>query len=144
MEKTIIIQSIEELKIAAQKILTLYKEKVFIFYGKMGAGKTTFIKTICNELRVVDNVTSPTFSIVNEYKNNGESIYHFDFYRIKNENEAFDLGFEEYLYSGNYCFIEWPQKINTLLPENFVKINIVAEQETRIITMQLYRNGEPQ
>ena len=91
----------------------------------MGAGKTSLIKELCNYMNVEDIVCSPTFAIVNEYKTNeGESIFHFDFYRIKSEKEAYDIGYEDYFYSGNYCFIEWSEKITELLPEKYVKIQI--------------------
>ena len=100
------------------------ERKVFAFYGKMGAGKTTFIKAICEALGVEDVVTSPTFAIVNEYKAPSGSVYHFDFYRIKNLREAYDIGCEEYFYSGQPCFIEWPELIEELLPEDAVRVNI--------------------
>ena len=100
-------------------------ERVFAFYGAMGAGKTTFIKAICRELGSSDYVTSPTFALINEYTtSNGSVIYHFDFYRIKKLEEAFDLGYEDYIYSGNYCFIEWPEMIEQLLPEGIVEVRI--------------------
>lgn len=92
-------------------------------------GKTTLIKELCKQLGVVENVSSPTFSIVNEYEAKEEKIYHFDFYRLKDEQEAFDLGYEEYFYSGNYCFVEWPEKIENLLPENAVSISITGNSE---------------
>src|SRR5690606_32906579 len=100
----------------------------------MGAGKTTIIKALCEELGVKEHVTSPTFSIVNEYTGNSGLIYHFDFYRLKNEQEAYDLGYEEYFYSGNYCFVEWPQKIESLLPQNAfsIYIDINADQSRRV------------
>lgn len=103
---------------------------VFAFYGKMGAGKTTFIKAVCEELGVTDVVNSPTFSIVNEYRSEttGELIYHFDFYRIKKLDEVYDMGYEDYFYSGAVCFIEWPELIEELLPGEAVKVEI-AEQE---------------
>jgi tRNA threonylcarbamoyladenosine biosynthesis protein TsaE len=98
---------------------------VFAFYGEMGAGKTTFIKAICEKLGVEDVINSPTFAIVNEYRSNsGELIYHFDFYRIKDEIEAFDFGYEDYFFSGAICFIEWPEKIENLLPSDVVKVTI--------------------
>ena len=101
------------------------EERVFAFYGSMGAGKTTFIKAICHELGSSDYVTSPTFALINEYTTaNGSVIYHFDFYRIKKLEEAFDLGYEDYIYSGNYCFVEWPEMIDQLLPEGIVKVRI--------------------
>lgn len=103
---------------------------VFAFYGKMGAGKTTFIKAVCEALGVTDVVNSPTFSIVNEYRSEttGELIYHFDFYRIKKLDEVYDMGYEDYFYSGAVCFIEWPELIEELLPGDAVKVEI-AEQE---------------
>jgi len=95
--------------------------RIFLFYGDMGAGKTTLIKSLCKALGSTDNITSPTFSIINEYAGPNK-IYHFDFYRLKSQTEALDIGCEEYFYSGNYCFIEWPEKIPDLLPDHFVKI----------------------
>jgi len=107
--------------------------RVFALYGSMGAGKTTFIKAICSVLGVADIVQSPTFSIVNEYKTvAGDSIYHFDFYRIRKTEEAFDIGYEDYLYSGTYCFMEWPEMIETLLPVDTVRIRITGENQRLI------------
>lgn len=121
----IILNSLLDLEEAAKKLLYFNKEyKVFVFYGEMAAGKTTFIKAICAELGVVDTVSSPTFSIVNEYEGNGRRIYHFDFYRIKTIQEAFDIGYEEYFYSGDICLIEWPEKVEELLPDHYVKVEI--------------------
>jgi len=98
---------------------------VFAFYGKMGAGKTTLIKSFCRALDVIDEVNSPTFSIVNEYFTSAEeSVYHFDFYRIKKIEEVYDIGYEEYIYSENYCFMEWPELIVELLPPTYVYISI--------------------
>jgi tRNA threonylcarbamoyladenosine biosynthesis protein TsaE len=122
--------------IAAKLLAEAGTERVFALYGNMGAGKTTFIKALCHELGVNEIVTSPTFNIVNEYvTGTGVVIYHFDFYRIKSESEAFDLGFENYLYSGNYCFIEWPEKIAPLLPEHHAAIAITVTGEERVITL---------
>lgn len=104
-------------------------QKILLFYGEMGAGKTTFIKAFCAALGVEDTVSSPTFSIVNEYHYPQGIIYHFDFYRLKNQTEALDLGVEEYLDSGEYCLIEWPEKIPDLLPENYLKINIEVQPD---------------
>ncbi len=121
----------------AQQILSFAREeKIFLFYGEMGAGKTTLIKQISLALGTLDHTSSPTFSIVNEYKTDNEPIFHFDFYRLKNQNEALDLGYEDYFYSGNYCFVEWPEKIPDLLPESFIKIEIIILSENeRIINI---------
>lgn len=120
-------ESLSDLNDAAQKILSFAKkERIFVFYGEMGAGKTTLINTLCEILEVEDQTSSPTFSIVNEYQSAKGTIYHFDFYRIKNQAEAFDLGYEDYFYSGDYCFIEWPEKIPDLLPEHYIRIDITV------------------
>jgi|SRR5476651_175316 len=98
--------------------------KIFLFHGEMGAGKTTLIKALCAALGTDENISSPTFSIVNEYLIPKGKIYHFDFYRLKNQTEALDMGYEEYFYSGEYCFIEWPEQIADLLPDHYLDINI--------------------
>ena len=131
------IPSINDLPAAASAIIDFAADqKIFLFYGNMGAGKTTLIKSLCKQLGTDDNVTSPTFAIVNEYTGAQSNIYHFDFYRLKNQSEAMDLGFEEYLYSGNYCFIEWPEKIPDLLPLHYVIVKIQAQDDnSRTITV---------
>ncbi len=110
----------------AKSILEAFpNDRIFAFFGEMGAGKTTLIKDFCKVLGVKGNTSSPTFALVNEYKTeSGKSIYHFDMYRIEDPSEAIRIGFEEYLESGNFCFIEWPEKIHNLLPPSFVQINI--------------------
>lgn len=132
---TIEIKSLEELNSAAKSILQQFPEsRVFLFYGQMGAGKTTFINAICQELGVQDHTSSPTFSIVNEYHSSSGTLFHFDFYRLKDELEAYDMGYEEYFYSGNYCFIEWSEKIPNLIPENAIKVEIkTTDNQHRII-----------
>ena len=134
----VIIRSIEELPALASKITKAYSKKVIAFYGDMSAGKTTFIKYLCQELGVDPSlVNSPTYAIVNEYEARGDQlIFHFDFYRIKDENEAFDMGYENYFYSNHYCFIEWPEKIANLLPENRLQIHIESEANMRIFTIE--------
>ncbi len=130
------INSLSELNDAAKQLLTIADtETIFLFYGEMGAGKTTFINNICSHLGVTEHTSSPTFSIVNEYHGKERKIYHFDFYRIKTQTEAFDLGYEEYFYSDSYCFIEWPEKIPDLLPKSYVKIElkIISETEREIV-----------
>ena len=128
-----IINSEKELRLVAEEILKQAgNRKVFAFYGEMGAGKTTLIKALCQYMQVENVVNSPTFAIVNEYfSNEYKTIYHFDFYRIDTPEEAFDMGYEEYFYSGYYCFIEWPEKIEPLLPDNVfsIKINILGSQK---------------
>ena len=111
---------------AREFVANMGESTVFAFYGKMGAGKTTFIKAVCEELGVEDVITSPTFSIVNEYRSatTDELIYHFDFYRIKKIEEVYDMGYEDYFYSGALCFIEWPELVEELLPEDAVKVEI--------------------
>ena len=109
---------------AAELLICSGDRRVFLFYGEMGTGKTTLIKAICQQLGVTDATSSPTFSIVNEYASPQGAVYHFDFYRIKSEQEALDLGYEEYFYSGNYCFVEWPERIASLLPPNTVSIQM--------------------
>jgi tRNA threonylcarbamoyladenosine biosynthesis protein TsaE len=133
-EKVTTIKSLDK---AAKKLIGQFPDqRVFAFYGKMGAGKTTFIQAVCRVLGTSDNVTSPTFALINEYKTEtGNSIFHFDFYRIKDLEEAYDLGYEDYFYSGNYCLIEWPEKIETLLPQNYVEVKIeVQENGDRLIS----------
>ena len=121
-----VIKNPEGLQDAAKTFLRRFPfPGVFAFYGEMGAGKTTFIKALCRELQVQDTVTSPSFALVNEYRTKqGEMVFHFDFYRIKSIREAFDLGYEEYFFGASYCFIEWPEKIEELLPETVVNVNI--------------------
>ncbi len=129
------IQSLEHIRQAAEHFVdNMGSARVFAFYGKMGAGKTTFIKAICECLEVEDVITSPTFAIVNEYHSEklGDSIYHFDFYRIKKLEEVYDMGYEDYFYSGRLCFLEWPGLIEELLPADAVKVTISeAEDGTR-------------
>ncbi len=123
------IKNIETIREAAQEFINhIGNHRVFAFYGEMGAGKTTFIKAICEELGVEDVITSPTFAIVNEYTSNDGPIYHFDFYRIKKLEEVYDMGFEDYFYSGALCFIEWPELIEEVLPEDAVKVSIKEEE----------------
>ena len=123
----------------ASKLLELLEERrVVAFYGDMGAGKTTLIKAICDKLKVIDSTSSPSFGLINEYSLEKDLlVYHFDFYRIRSIEEAFDLGYEEYFYSGNYCFIEWPEKIQSLLPDDTVKISIrVNENDCRVLELE--------
>lgn len=122
-------------EVARQFVDQMGDHKIFAFYGKMGAGKTTFIKAMCEELGVTDVINSPTFAIVNEYMDGkGEAIYHFDFYRIKRVEEVYDIGFDEYIYSGNLCLMEWPELIEQLLPEETVRIDIMENPDgTRVI-----------
>ena len=125
------VESEAQLEKAAEELLRFAGDRrVFLFEGEMGAGKTTFIKSICNVLGVEQLVSSPTFSIVNEYPSPGGLVYHFDFYRLKDETEAYDLGYEDYFYSGNYCFVEWPSRVRNLWPDNSVMVDI------------RFRNGE--
>ncbi|MCE4563839.1 tRNA (adenosine(37)-N6)-threonylcarbamoyltransferase complex ATPase subunit type 1 TsaE [Maribellus sp. CM-23] len=134
------VESLSALSEAAKELISIFPdERVFAFYGKMGAGKTTFIQSICRELGSRDNITSPTFALINEYNTaKMESIFHFDFYRIKDIEEAFDLGYEDYIYSGSYCLIEWPEMIEPLLPEKMVEVKIeVSEDGTRQISAQI-------
>jgi tRNA threonylcarbamoyladenosine biosynthesis protein TsaE len=130
--RKIIINNIDNIRKCATEFITYIDDKtVFAFEGDMGAGKTTFIKAICEELGVKDVINSPTFSIINEYRNHisGESIYHFDLYRINKINEAQEIGIEDYLHSGSLCFIEWPEKIKNLLPENTLYISIKEKSD---------------
>ena len=123
---------------AKQFIANIGDSTVFAFYGNMGAGKTTFVKAVCEELGVDDVITSPTFSIVNEYRSEqtGELIYHFDFYRVKKIEEVYDMGFEDYFYSGALCFIEWPELCEEVLPDDTVKVSIKEEPDgSRTITL---------
>lgn len=133
------VYSLDELNSVAGKLITHFpNERVFAFYGKMGAGKTTFIQAVCRAIGSTDNVTSPTFALINEYMTKEmNSIFHFDFYRIKDLEEAFDLGYEDYIYSGDYCLIEWPEMIEPLLPETFVEVKIeVQDDDSRVFSAQ--------
>lgn len=131
-------------RIAHELLAVAASHRVILFNGEMGAGKTTFIKAIGRALGVTDTMGSPTFSIVNEYETGtGDKVFHFDFYRIRNEGEAYDIGTEEYFDSGHYCFVEWPDKIISLLPEKYIEVSIVRDAhqpttETRTITFTLH------
>lgn len=128
------VNGLEELNKVATEIADSIEEKVILFYGEMGAGKTTTIKAICKALGVLEEVSSPTFSLVNEYMtSNGETVFHFDMYRINSEEEVYDMGYEEYFYSGNICLVEWPEKIPTLLPEKYGEIKISVSDKIRTI-----------
>ena len=131
------VNGLAELDDAANAILSAAQaEHFFIFEGEMGAGKTTLIKALAKALGVSDVVSSPTFSIVNEYDAGGKTIYHFDFYRIKNLQEAYDIGYEEYFYSGHTCFIEWPEKVAGLLPDHYCKIAIeTLNEHSRLLSI---------
>lgn len=133
------IQSVGELAEVARKLLcTFGEERFFAFFGKMGVGKTTLIKEICAALGVKENVCSPTFAIVNEYTSGeGEPVYHFDFYRLKSVAEAYDIGYEEYFYSGYYCFTEWTEKVEELLPERYVRVEIEECDGVRILNANI-------
>ena len=125
------ISSTEQInQVAQQFIVAMGGHKLFAFYGEMGAGKTTFIKALCDELGVIDVVNSPTFAIANDYETAlGDHIYHFDFYRLKTPQEALDFGVEDYFYSGHICFMEWPDQIGTLLPTESVRVAITVNAD---------------
>ena len=133
------IQSLDQIHEAAKEFIAAMGENtVFALYCKMGAGKTTFVKAVCEELGVTDVITSPTFAIVNEYRSEdtAELIYHFDFYRINKLEEVYDMGYEDYFYSGALCFIEWPELVEELLPGNTIKVSIEEQKDgTRTVTL---------
>ncbi len=134
----------DELPTVAQQIIDVASDlSVWLFYGEMGAGKTTLIKALCHEWGVEDSVSSPTFALVNEYQRaNGDLMYHFDFYRIEDEEEAIDIGIDEYFYSQRHCLVEWPAKIRNLLPETYLRIDLRAnEDQSR--TIYLSRHEQP-
>lgn len=136
----LLLNNLSEIDILANKFVeNMNHRKVFAFYGEMGAGKTTFIKAVCKILGVTETITSPTFAIINEYKkSDSEAIFHFDFYRIKNIEEAYDFGYEDYFYSEQLCFIEWPELVEPLLPENVVRVQItVQDNDQRLISIEL-------
>ena len=131
------LESLDKIHEAARYFLDAVGDaKIFAIDGDMGVGKTTFIKAVCEELGVKDVITSPTFSLVNEYTDGkGEPVYHFDFYRIKKIDEVYDMGYEDYFYGGNLCFLEWPELIESLLPEDVTKVHITTEADgSRTIT----------
>lgn len=134
----ITVNNINELPLISAQILNYLADyRVILFFAPMGAGKTTLINELCKQLGVTDQPSSPTFSIVNEYQSSNGSIFHFDFYRLKDEGEAYDLGYEEYFFSGNYCFVEWPEKIMNLLPPTVISIFIsVLKDGTRKIELR--------
>lgn len=137
MQKTF--SSLQDLPSVAQWLIEIGKDyEIWLFNGEMGAGKTTLIKVICEQLGVEDEVSSPTYSIVNEYVTvNNKTVYHFDFYRIKSEEEAYDIGADEYLDSGNLCLIEWPSKISSLIPSKYLEIELsLGENNTRVLSVK--------
>ncbi len=137
MDRKIVFRNLDEIDAAAAEFLPkIGDSKVIALYGSMGAGKTTFTKALCKVLGVTDGVNSPTFSIINEYmRSDGIPVYHFDFYRIDKISEAFDIGFEEYIYSGALCIIEWPEKVEQLLPDDTLRVEIsVLDDGTRILS----------
>ncbi len=135
MSNTFYANNLQELdEIGNQLLKNFGNQKKIVFFGEMGVGKTTLIKSICKALNVQDIVTSPTFSVVNEYQTDiGNTIFHFDFFRIKEKEELLDLGLEEYIYSDNYCLIEWPEKAEGLLDDNFVEIRMTKNKDSRTI-----------
>ncbi len=139
-EHTFRINGLEEYPAAAKWFTTFLQQgHIFAFYGKMGSGKTTFIKSLCEELGVEDTINSPTFAIVNEYEDReANTIFHFDFYRIKSIAEVYNMGYEEYFYSNAYCFIEWPELIEELLPEEHIRVDITENDDsTRTIKVTI-------
>ena len=130
--------SLQDLPKIASEIISSAKNKTLLFYGQMGVGKTTLIKELCKSLGVLDNISSPTFSLVNEYQTaNNDKVYHFDFYRIENEEEAYDIGIEDYFDSKNWCFVEWPENIENLLPLDAVEIHLsLLDDEQRNIQLK--------
>jgi len=127
--------TLEELSVVAKELIENSSGKILLFDAAMGVGKTTLIKEICNQLGVQDTISSPTYSLVNEYQSDHGIIYHFDFYRIKDEEEAYHIGFEEYLDAGEWIFIEWPEKISNLLPQEAITVKIaLSDQEKRTLT----------
>jgi tRNA threonylcarbamoyladenosine biosynthesis protein TsaE len=129
-----IVFTIEQLESVAQQIIAQQPQKVILFHGEMGVGKTTLIKQLCKTLGVSEATSSPTFSLVNEYEiSKNQLVYHFDFYRLKNEMEALDMGADDYFYSGNWCFIEWAEKIPNLIPEDH-----------SVVTIELFPDGKRQ
>ena len=127
-----IVFTLDELELVAQKVIDQQPSKVILFHGEMGVGKTTLIKPLCTTLGVSSATSSPTFSLVNEYETiDNQVVYHFDFYRLKYEMEALDMGADDYFYSGNWCFIEWAEKIPSLIPD-----------EHAVITIELVENGK--
>lgn len=138
----ILLSPIHELQSTAKEVLKqAANDKVFLFFGEMGAGKTTFIKAMAEVLGVRSSVSSPTFSLINEYEYPEGLVYHFDCYRLKTPTEALDFGLEEYLYSGHYCFIEWPEKIEGLWPERYLSVSIRATDDPEIREIQLEHIG---
>jgi tRNA threonylcarbamoyladenosine biosynthesis protein TsaE len=129
--KQILISSLDDLDVAAKSLIDEYQDhNVFAIEGKMGAGKTTFIKSVCNYLGVTETVSSPTFALVNEYSDRNRSpVYHFDFYRIKRLDEVYDIGYEEYFYSQYKCFVEWPEMVTELLPKSYVYVHIKENED---------------
>jgi tRNA threonylcarbamoyladenosine biosynthesis protein TsaE len=132
-----IVFALDELELIAQKVIDQHPSKVILFHGEMGVGKTTLIKQLCKTLGVTSTTSSPTFSLVNEYETiDNQVVYHFDFYRLKNEMEALDMGADDYFYSGNWCFIEWAEKIPSLIPDEHAVITIeLVENEKRQLTL---------
>lgn len=139
------INGLEELEKVAKQLLSQGEPcPVWLFFGEMGVGKTTLIKKLCELLGVENIVQSPTFSIINEFlTGEGESVYHFDFYRLRNETEAYDIGTEEYLYSGDYCFVEWPEKIESLWPETYFEIVIQLKEDGSRVLRAKFRSTRP-
>jgi tRNA threonylcarbamoyladenosine biosynthesis protein TsaE len=138
MELTFECKNLHELdKIAAELLIKLEDKTIVAVFGALGAGKTTLIKSMCKKLGVSDPVSSPTFALMNEYTTGSQTVYHFDFYRIKSETEAYDIGYEDFFYSGNVCFIEWPEKIKNLLPDDRAEIHIAEVNGMRQIKLTL-------
>jgi tRNA threonylcarbamoyladenosine biosynthesis protein TsaE len=135
--KKIIIDSIKELDQIASEIISFSQFKKILFFGDMGVGKTTIITSLCKYLKVTDQISSPTFSIINEYLTNDNSkVLHFDMYRLKNKEEVFDLGFEDYIDNDYYCFVEWPEIISEFIPNNYLEIKILIENKNRVLLLK--------